>query len=238
MFVVHALPMPVTSISIIILLATCNSGKERNYYEPEETDGSETDLALISNSSPVTPTSIPSPNPPSTPSNPSCHQHVATSTILECDEFDASTVDSACSRWIGKLLCILKWQRIASASTSESNPTVRGATVTLDELGEYAEPLLGCWIGNGLYLVLSYPPLVLLLLLFTSQYRKKVIFGLWDTDCHSTLQFGQLKPSTICMELLDEKTDVFAFGVFLLEILSGRASLSLQFTVYFSSLLA
>jgi len=31
-----------------------------------------------------------------------------------------------------------------------------------------------------------------------------------------------LAPSTICMELLDEKTDVFAFDMFLLEILSGR----------------
>ncbi|KAK8469134.1 hypothetical protein PHAVU_006G222201 [Phaseolus vulgaris] len=30
-----------------------------------------------------------------------------------------------------------------------------------------------------------------------------------------------LAPSTICMELLDEKTDVFAFDMFLLEILSG-----------------
>ncbi|KAL9325587.1 hypothetical protein ACSQ67_006232 [Phaseolus vulgaris] len=34
------------------------------------------------------------------PFSPSCHQHVATSTILECDEFDTSTVNSAFNRWV------------------------------------------------------------------------------------------------------------------------------------------
>ncbi|KAL9321550.1 hypothetical protein ACSQ67_013389 [Phaseolus vulgaris] len=40
---------------------------------------------------------------------------------------------------------------------------------------------------------------------------------------------GHLAPSTICMELLDEKTDVFAFDMFLLEILSGRAFKNFKF---------
>ncbi|XP_047171578.1 BES1/BZR1 homolog protein 2-like [Vigna umbellata] len=36
----------------------------------------------------------------SAPSSPSCRRHVATSTILECDESDTSTIDSTSSRWV------------------------------------------------------------------------------------------------------------------------------------------
>ncbi|WVZ13132.1 hypothetical protein V8G54_017662 [Vigna mungo] len=81
-------------------------------------------------------------------------------------------------------------------------------------------PLLGCCIDNGLYLVfeLSSRGSVASLL------HAKWLPSQWTHHSIAPIEgtFGHLAPEYYLHGVVDEKTDVFAFGVFLLEVISGR----------------
>ncbi|KAH0917075.1 hypothetical protein HID58_024735, partial [Brassica napus] len=80
--------------------------------------------------------------------------------------------------------------------------------------------LLGCCIENGLYLVFIF-----------SSRGSISDFGLakwlpsqWSHHSIAPIEgtFGHLAPEYYTHGIVDEKTDVFAFGVFLLELISGK----------------
>ncbi|KAJ0090023.1 hypothetical protein Patl1_14250 [Pistacia atlantica] len=113
-------------------------------------------------------------------------------------------------------------KRLTKCSTDDRKE--KDFLTEIGTIGHVSHPnvlsLLGCCIDNGLYLIFQF-------------FSRGSIsdFGLakwlpsqWSHHSIAPIEgtFGHLAPEYFMHGIVDEKTDVFAFGVFLLEIISGR----------------
>ncbi|KAH6818597.1 Protein kinase superfamily protein [Perilla frutescens var. frutescens] len=91
-------------------------------------------------------------------------------------------------------------------------------------LGHVSHPnvtaLLGCCIDNGLYLIFQFSSKGSV----ASLLHAKWLPSQWSHHSIAPIEgtFGHLAPEYFMHGVVDEKTDVFAFGVFLLELISGK----------------
>ncbi|OMO51288.1 hypothetical protein COLO4_37739 [Corchorus olitorius] len=117
-------------------------------------------------------------------------------------------------------------KRLTKASTDERKE--KDFLTEIGTIGHVCHPnvlsLLGCCIDNGLYLIFQFSSRGSVASLLHDFGLAKWLPSQWTHHSIAPIEgtFGHLAPEYFMHGIVDEKTDVFAFGVFLLEIISGR----------------
>ncbi|KAH9297390.1 hypothetical protein KI387_029072, partial [Taxus chinensis] len=120
-------------------------------------------------------------------------------------------------------------KRIVNGATDEQKE--KDFLTELGIIGHIHHPntasLLGCCIENGLHLIFHFSILMaawILIYMISDFGLAKWLPRQWTHHSVSPIEgtYGYLAPEYFLHGIVDEKTDVFAFGVLLLEIVSGR----------------
>ncbi|ERM95153.1 hypothetical protein AMTR_s00009p00261870 [Amborella trichopoda] len=118
-------------------------------------------------------------------------------------------------------------KRLTQASSDEQKE--KEFLTELGTIGHICHPnvssLIGCCIDNGLHLIFEFSAHgCVSTLLHDFRLRISEMASQWTHHSVTPIEdtFGYLAPEYFMQGIVDEKTDAFAFGVFLLEAISGR----------------